>query len=217
MKTLLITVTACGLLLGCAGTPTKFEQSIFDIKTNQVPVLVVHTNTIWTTNTIVETVTRTNEVGVPVPILVTNYVSIPQLVPVLVTNYVPVYDFQRGTNAAQIQDAAGAVGGLLGAGPIASGAAGILLGIWGWLRSTNKSKLAVNMSQSIETIREFVKTLPNGAQYDTAITQWMQANQAKADVLQQVVKLIQDKVSNDQAKLAAKDIADALEALKPKA
>jgi len=90
------------------------------------------------------------------------------------------------------------------------------LGLWGWWRSNNKSKLAINSSQAIEAIREFIKTLPNGEVYDAVLTQWMQQHQADAGVLQQVITLLHSKVNNADAKQAAQDIIDALDALKPK-
>lgn len=204
---LLATLTLC---IGCASTtpPTKLESSIFNVVTNHVTV--VQTNTLWTTNISVQTVTLTNNTQVNV----TNTYAVP--IPIITTNIVTTVDYQQGENAAKIKATASQIGSVAG-GPlgetIAGFAATAILGIWGWWRSNNKSKLAINSMQVIETLRQFVKSLPDGAKYDSALVAWMQKHQGEAGVIQSVVDTLAADVSSSDAKTAAATITAAITAL----
>ena len=79
MKKLIVPATIAAILIGCSTTkpPTKTEQALFDIHTNYYPVIVVQTNLVTLTNTVVQTVQVTNQVGVIIPTFVTNTYVVP--------------------------------------------------------------------------------------------------------------------------------------------
>lgn len=209
----LFTATIAILFSGCAGTPTKFEQKIFDIQTNYVPVLVLKTNTVWQTNTEVKTITVTNTQGVIVPMTVTNTVTIPQYSLVTVTQQIPQYEYKPSAMAMSAQATAGTIGNLAApgvGGSIATGMFGLILAGWSWLRSSRATKTAINSSQVIETMRELLKTMPNGKQYDAVLTQWMQQHQADAGVLSNVLDILENNVSNNDAKNVVQQLQSAL-------
>jgi hypothetical protein len=66
-------------------------------------------------------------------------------------------------------------------------------------------------------MREFVKQLPNGAVYDSALTQWLQQHQADTGTLTTVMNLLENTVSNPDATVAAQQIRAAIAALNPSA
>ena len=217
---LLATCLGAIILAGCSTTgspPTAFEQKFFDVKTNVLEITVLKTNivpiTTYTTNEI--TITVTNKHGVTE--YQTNLVLVPKVVLQEViqpfTNRVPYYDWTPSTNANQIAQTGGAIGGLFGyGGLISTGLLGIF-GIWAKMRSSRNYATAANMAQTIETIRSFVQSLPRGAEYDAALVQWMQAHQAEAGVLDQVLEILKNDVSNPDARFAAQQLDAALHAL----
>lgn len=218
-----IVMAALLLLAGCAGTPpTKFDTTVFEIKTNYVPSVVNQTNTVWKTNEVYTTVTVTNSDHVLVQQYATNYIPVPQLVIQTITNIIPVYDYQQGSNAAKIKETAAAVGNIVApgvGGPIAGAITGLLLTGYGWFRSSKRSAtIAGNLAQVVEASREVLKTVPNGNVYDAKMVEWMQNHQAEAGVLQDVIALLGKSVNNADAQVVAKQINDAVSALtKPKA
>jgi hypothetical protein len=70
--------------------------------------------------------------------------------------------------------------------------------------------MAVALSQIIETGREVLKTLPNGAALDTAYVSWMQKHQAEAGAIQGVMKIVSKVTDNQSAQKAAEEIADTI-------
>ena len=205
-------------IISCSSVPpTKVEQYLFNIQTNLAAKVVQSTNVITTTNFV--TVTRTNEVTQPGGAVVTNVVTVavPQVQVttnvVTVTNLVPTYIYTTGQGAQTVKVIGAEAGGLFGVGGAVSSGLGALLAAWMWFRSSKKAASANNLAQTIETVREFIKTLPNGANYDTVLTNWMQKNQASAGVLNDVLSILQKEVSNPDAKVAAAQVQAALAAL----
>jgi hypothetical protein len=70
------------------------------------------------------------------------------------------------------------------------------------------------LAQNIESIREFVKTLPDGDKYDQAIVEFIQDNQREAGTLDAVVRLLERHVSHPQAVASVAEIKALLESLK---
>jgi len=211
----------CGLVAmiftSCASRPpTAFERRWFDVVTNP-PVVVVVTNTIpvtlYRTNQVELTVTnvqgvveiQTNHIVIPIVSYQTNLVSI--------TNEAESYVLTPGAGAAEIGQVGGAIGNLFGVGGIVTTALGGLFSLWGYIRSKKNYATAGNLAQTIETLRQFVRTLPNGGIYDNALVQWMQQHQAEAGVLNQVISLLEREVSNPDARIAAEHVAAAIRAL----
>jgi len=194
-------------MYGCASKPpTALEQRWFDITTNRTPVLTVQTNVIPVTLYETNTVTVTNTVGTVE--IHTNIVSVPSFETnvVTVTRTNESYVMTPGAGAREIAATGGAVGNIFGAGGLVSTGIMSLFTIWGWVRSKKNYVTAANTAQIVETIREFVKALPNGTAYDAALVQWMQQHQADAGVLNQVLSLLQREVSNPDARVAAQQI-----------
>lgn len=206
------------LLAACATrAPSAFELAHFNVVTNP-PVISVTTNvipvTLYKTNEVVQTVTnvlgvteyKTNVVPVSYQVLQTNVA--------LVTNEPQTYSLTPKPEAIQsYKDVAGAAGNLFGVGGLASTAVGIFFSMWGFLRSRKTHSTAVDLAQIIETMRSFVKQLPNGAAYDTALVSFMQAHQAESGVINQVIQLVTNEVSNPDAQVAAEHIRQSLIAL----
>lgn len=220
MNKCLIPISVAALILGCstATPPTKTEQALFDIRTNTYPVIVVQTNTVLLTNSVTKIIEITNQVGIVVPQFVTNTVTIP--VPMLVTSVVQTqdYTFTPKTNGlpAVASGVAGTVGNLVApgiGGPIAGAIVPFGLAIWAWFRGSKKSATANNLAQTIETAREIIKSLPNGAAIDNQFTAWMQSHQAEAGVIPQVLDILNTTVDNQAAKETADQLKAALAAL----
>lgn len=195
MKTfkLSILLLACLGIVSCAAfrngsPPTKTEQALFTVTTNYVPSVVTVTN-------------PTAAPGQP-PIVVQE------------TNLVPTYTYGPGH---VVKDVEAGLSVIPVYGSLASGALGILAGIWGWFRSSKNYGTGVDLAQSIETIREFVKQLPNGATYDSALTTWLQAHQAQSGTVDGVLQMLENDVSNPDALVAAQQIRAAIQALNPSA
>lgn len=200
---------------GCATKPpTAFERGMYNIQTNMEPVLVVKTNVIPVTIMETNVVRVTNEVGV------INFQT--NLVPVFVyhtnvvysTNAQESYIYTPGPGAANVRQIGTEVGNIFGVGGMVGTALGALFSLWGYIRSRKSNAVSVNLSQTIETMREFVKSLPNGAVYDSELVNWMTTNQANAGVLQQVIALIAAQVSNPDARVASQQVIATIEALR---
>ena len=95
-------------------------------------------------------------------------------------------------------------------GSIAGLTVAALTGLFGYLKSSKSSTTSSTLSQEVETVLEFVKMLPNGATYNTALQNFMQKHQAETGVLTDVVKIIRDKTSNQVAKAAADNVMTAV-------
>ncbi len=219
-----IAIIASAFLVGCATTPpTAWEQAHYDIRTNYVPVVQVKTNVFEVSQTNTVVVYQTNKVtvpGVPEPIFqvvfkTNEIVNIAyQTNTVTTTNQLEAgYVYTPGAGAKVIQETGGAVGNLFGVGGIVSTAIGALFSLWGYTRSRKSLLTAANMAQSIETIREFVKSLPNGQTYDNELVNWLTQHQAEGGVLNNVLELLKSQVSNVDAKDAAQHIQSILAAL----
>lgn len=206
----LLSLSACSVIGKSPSAPGSVERRVFDVETNFVPRVVLQTNAVSVTNVVTEF--RTNEVGVIVTR--TNELIVPRYNLITVTQAVETYTLTP--NAASIATAQ-SVGGVVnafapGIGTALGGALIGLLAAWGKLRSTKR--VGTVLAQNIETVREFLKTLPNGAQYDSVITQVMQKHQVEAGVVNDVIAILERSVSNETAQGSVVEIRNALEALK---
>jgi hypothetical protein len=218
---ILLLLTGCSLFGTNPSPPSALEQKFFNTVTNYHDVIVLKTNltTVTITNTETSFVYQTNPVnGVINVFWVTNQVGIPVLVPQIttITQSIPGYTLTpNATTTATIGGigtvtnmAAPGFGGLVGAGLTA------LVGLWGYLRSYKPAVATKDaLSQEMETVLEFIKALPNGATYKTALTNFLAAHQADAGVVTQVANLLANEVSNPDAKVAAQQVIDAINAL----
>lgn len=180
-------------MIGCAGfrngsPPTKAEQALFTVTTNQIPTLV----------------TITNPPAAP---------GQPPTVSI-VTSSIPTYSYSPGP---AIQSAQGAASLIPGYGSVAGMGIGALAAVWAWFRSAKAGATAATLAQGIETIREFVKALPNGANYDSELTTWLQQHQNEEGTANQVLTILANDVSNPDAKIAAQQVIAAIAALNPSA
>lgn len=194
-KNMLLSLIALSLL-GCASTtpPTKLEQALFTTTTNYIPKIVVVTNLV----TIDIPLYRTNEVGVTQ--ITTNHVTYEERQ----TNYTTQEQYTL-TPKSSIKTGAQVGGALVnvvapGWGTIISTGALALLGIWGHIRSAQRGKVAATVIQEVETVREFIKTLPDGANYDQAIVTFLKDHQVEAGVATSVMKILANKTNSDEAR-----------------
>lgn len=220
MKRYLPLLLLLPLLWGCKSTPpTKFERTFANIETNYVPKLVTVTNIVELvrTNTIINVVTVTNEVGVPIPMPVTNYNTVTtfQTNVVLSTNMVPVVTMTPSNTAKEV---AGGVGGVVntivpGLGSLVTEGLLGALALWLGYRSRQLSgkndtlsQAAGVLAQTIETGREIMSKTPQGQAAANAFTQWMITHQAETQTVQQISSLVKNVVDNEEAKRAADQI-----------
>lgn len=191
--------------------PSKVEQGLYTVTTNVYNVTNVVA--VPVTNTVTQVVTQTNAVGVPV--FQTNVVT--TLATVYTTNVVQKQDYNLSTSPQTtqlVQGVAGAVNTFApGMGTIAGYALLALIGGWGYLRGSKRQDTSIALSQEIEALREFIKSLPQGAKFDEAITAWLQQHQVDAGVTDQVLALLKSEVSNPDAQAALKEIQTALTAM----
>lgn len=210
------------ILAGCASqrygsAPTKLESQLYDVSTNYVPIVKTVTNTVqvtqYQTNTV--PVNVTNEQHQVVVTYTTNVVpvQVSQQQVSQVTNQQPVYSYANGPGLQKAAEVGGAAGSLFGVGGLVSSGILALGTLWGYLRSGKNYATATNLAQTIETAREFVKSLPNGETYDAALTNWMQAHQAQAGVIQNVAGILENEVSNPDAKEAARQVISTIQTL----
>lgn len=210
---------ALALLVGCASKPpSAFEQKYFNITTNP-PVIAVVTNlvpvTIYKTNEVVQTVTNTQNVVefrtnlVPVAVA-TNIEARTSLV----TNEPESWNLKPKPEAIQpIQSVGGLIGNLFGAGGLVTTAIGAAFSLWGFMRSKKTYATATDLAQIIETVRSFVRQLPNGANYDSALVNFMVQHQAEAGTINQVATIVANEVNTSDAQVAAEHIRQGLAAL----
>lgn len=206
---LMIFVAGCSVVGRNPTPPSKLEQGLFDVKTNYIPVVVPVTE--YRTNVQVVTALVTNLQGVTQTF--TNFLTNVVSTVLLQTNQQATYAYTQGAGAQTVKDTVGGIGALFGAGGVATTAAGVLFSLWGWLRSSKNYNTAANTAQVVETLRQFIKQLPNGAAYDQALTTFMVQHQAEAGVLAQVVDILNKEVSNPDAQQASREIITALRAL----
>jgi hypothetical protein len=133
------------------------------------------------------------------------------------TNALGQVHYQPNSNVTALAGTAGAIGNIAApgiGGPIAAAVIPTLAAIWGWIRSSKNGAAAVNLAQTIETARELIKTMPNGAAVDQTLVTWMQQHQAEANVLPQVLKILKDNVDSPLAQQTAEQLQAAVDALK---
>lgn len=204
---LLLAVAGCKLFGANPAPPTKIEANAFDIATNVVTQVVTRTNTVTTTN-IVNVPT-----SIGVPFYQTNFVTTTNVV--TSTNQVEQYQYtpKPATVETVTQLGTAVAPFTAGWGSIISGALVGLYGLWAHLRSTKKGATNVVLTQDIEAIRDFILTLPQGSQIDTAVTQFMQQHQVEAGVAKEVMSLIEGNTTNPTVVGISKTLQDAIDEL----
>jgi len=216
-KLILTTLLASIILAGCTSiganpsAPSQLEQTVFNIQTNFVPITVFKTNQV--TTVIDLPVYVTNSVGIMVT--TTNHYTNSVAEISTTTNQVPAYNYTTGTGTTLVTQTAGGILNTFfpGVGSMASSGILALLALWGHLRSTKSTNTATSLAQEVETIREFIQTLPNGAAYDNALVQFLQQHQMETGVAEQVLSLLAKEVSNPDAKVAVTEIQQTLTTL----
>lgn len=206
-------------VFGCVTKPpTALEQRYFNITTNP-PVLAVVTNyipvTMYKTNEVLQTITntqnvvefRTNLVAVAVGTNIEARATV-------VTKEPETYNLKPKPEAIQpIQTVGGIIGNLFGAGGLVTTAIGAAFSLWGFMRSKKTYATATDLAQIIETCRSFVRQLPNGANYDSALVNFMVQHQAEAGTINQVAQIVANEVNTSDAQVAAEHIRQGLASL----
>lgn len=210
------------MIVGCASTaPTPTERVFFDISTNYTPKLVLQTNIVqlYTTNQVVNYITnRVTEAEVNVITITNNLVNVEWTTNIVIrTNIAETYTYNANTNSAKLVETVRGVGNMFGpfgeiAGILVAGA----LGFWARYRTTsaaNKSSLV--LAQVIETGRELMRAMPNGAEAEQKWLQWMISHQAETKTISNIAELLK-LVNNDTAKGVSDQILKLIEETKPK-
>jgi hypothetical protein len=208
---LILLLSSCSLFGTNPSAPTATEGKFFNIVTNYVTEVITHTNVVNLTNNVVQF--QTNQVGQLV--LVTNQVLVSTAQVVLVTNVVPAYTMTPNSTTTGAASTIGAAANLIvpGGGGLVTLGITLLAGLYGYLRSYKNGQTGNALSQEMETVLEFIKALPNGATYATALTNFMAAHQSDAGVVSQVGNILANDISNPDAKVAAQQVIDAINAL----
>ena len=172
--------------------PTPTEQKYFEIRTNTVEVVALVTNVLPATATTVAAV---------------------RVEPV--TNRVEQYEFVPNANAQLVASTGAAVGTTIS--PVAGGVVGAaimgLFSLWGLFRSRKAAVAsAEELAQIVETGRQILLSLPDGAKYEAAWKAWMVKHQAETQTIAQVSQLVALAVDNDKAKGAAQTIVNLIQA-----
>lgn len=215
----IIALAGCGTFGSNPSPPNAVERALFTTVTNYVPATNYVTTTVpqYTTNTVTITNVVQQPGQPPAQVIVTNEVTRTNFVTqtvAQVTN-VPSYTLtpspstQSGisTIGSAVNTFFPGVGGIVGYGLAA------LVGAWGYFRSSKLGNTSNTLSQEIETILEFAGALPNGQQYVTTIQQWLQAHQNETGVASQVLSILENDVSNPDAKVAAQQLINTINAL----
>lgn len=200
----------CSVLGTDTSAPNVVEQKLFTTVTNFVEVPVTKTLTNYVTQDVV--VYTTNTVGQIVT--VTNTVTQPIYSTVTVTNVIPQYQNAVSDNTKATVTAGGGILNTFfpGVGSMVSSGVMALLALWAQLRSGKRQQTAAALTQQMETVLEFIKSLPNGTAYKEAITNFLQAHQMEAGVATQVLNLLENQVSNSDAKAAVEEIKNTIAA-----
>lgn len=209
-------LTGCSLFGTNPSPPSALEQKFFNTVTNYHDVIVLKTNLteiILTNHVAVYETNALGQIGT-----VTQQVLVPIFVPQITASTQSVAGYTQTPNATTTA-AIGAIstgtnivapgfGALVGAGLTA------IVTLIGYLRSYKPAVATKDaLSQEMETVLEFVKALPNGVEYKAALTKFLAAHQADAGVVVQVANLLANEVSNPDAKVAAQQVIDAINAL----
>ena len=183
-----------GLLLGgCSSQPTSVERFLFDVKTNQVAHVTITTNiingvatiaaqtniaqeVIWTVK---PTVTTVSNIGAGI---VDNlFPGIGKLALILLTGFLSLFGLNRQRKLTEAANRADVH----------------------YERANTADAVAENFAQSIEVLREILKTTPQGQALDLKIVDMLQRHQLTAGIIREAVRVVENTVSNDAAKSAA--------------
>lgn len=131
--------------------------------------------------------------------------------------------FTPNQNSQNLADSGRRIGGLFGpfGELVGYGIAGVL-GIWGTLRSRRASAAdkrasaakvgAAVLAQGIETLREVLKSTPQGKLIDDKIMKALRDQQLTAGVLAEIAVLVEQQVDNEDAKRVARDVLEKVKA-----
>ena len=202
---------------GCSTPPAALENFLFVTTTNYVPKIVV------VTNTIERIVTVTNQSG-----LVESQ-PVRETILTVQTNLLPTVTVQPSAAFVTTSSAAGAALNTLapGAGSwlslLLSAVAGffalnrqrrltqaVQLAAGHESKASTAQAVAENFAQSIEVIREVLKTTPQGQALDVKIVDMLQRNQMTVGIIREAVSIVENTVSNEAAKSAAQKILSLL-------
>lgn len=198
---------------GCSSTPGPVVRYLFDINTNYTAQVVTNWN--------VENIITTNAAGF-------EFVE-PVKKATIVSNAVGEVTVKPSAALQSWAGLAAVVGDSVAPGA-GKGVLAALLGGAGLFAVNQRRKLtaaretvtdlsdehqratviAENFAQSIETLREVIKSTPQLKPLDDKIVAMLQRNQATVGLVQEAATIVRNSVSNEAAKRAAQKILDAL-------
>ena len=179
-------------LSACSSPPTRLEQELFHIRTNQLPTVTLLTNIVPASPDPTSSAPSNPPITWHTNIIVT-------------TNTLESYTYTPSAAATQLVTVAS------GLGPwchLASVIIGGLLGAYGLVRSTRAAKTAAVLAQVIETGRQVLQSTPQGQALDQQWKAWMIQHQAEQGVIPDVIKLLSKAVDEPSAKLTAQALVN---------
>jgi len=205
-------------IAGCAlfpknGAPLSgAERPFFTTVTNYHDIVTLKTNLVYE--------------PVPVPVYVTNAVSgdvvtqtniiqVPQYVIIPITNQFPEYTHKPNETAQGAASVGGTIANLFvpGSGGVVTTAILGAFSLWAGWRSKKNKDTGIALTQEIETILEFVYSLPKGAAYHEAVTRWLQEHQIATGTAQEILKILEKTTDNRDAVSAMEGIRGSISAL----
>ena len=185
---------------GCSTSPSSVERYFFDTATNTVATVTITTNTvggvthlatqtniaqevIWT---IKPTVTSVTNIGASIVDQI--FPGIGKLMLILTTGFLGIFGFNR---QRKLNDALNETNELSG-------------------RNETLTTVSESFAQSIEMLREILKTTPQGQALDVKIVDMLHRNQVSVGIIREAVAIVENTVSNAAAKSAASKILSLL-------
>ena len=196
----LVLLLLSALITGCASAPTRLEQKLFDIRTNQIPTVTLVTNIV---PVYADSGNPSGVAGSPIAWRTNVTVT---------TNFAEAYTYTPSATAARVASAANFLGPW---GQLAGMVLGGLIGAYGILRSSRAAKTAGVLAQVIETGRQVLQSTPQGQTLDQQWKTWMIQHQAEQGVISDVVKLLNQVVDEPSAKITAQDLVALMNKPKP--
>ena len=179
-------------LSACKSAPTRLEQKLFHIRTNQLPTVTLLTNIVPASPDPTSSAPSNPPITWHTNIIVT-------------TNTLESYTYTPSAAATQLVTVASGLGPW---GHLASVIIGGLLGAYGFLRSSRAAKTAAVLAQVIETGRQVLQSTPQGQALDQQWKAWMIQHQAEQGVIPDVIKLLSKAVDEPSAKLTAQALVN---------
>lgn len=160
------------------------DSGLYDKQVVTTPGAILATNTVYQTNVVVVSETKTN--------LVTGDITPPVFRQIIVPTI--TYDYAPAITVTNLVPRAGISSIITGAGalplPFAGTAAALLGWAYSFYASVRNKKVAAGVVQSVQQARNWLQTTPEGTKIDEQIKAILAAHQDSAGIAAEVNKLL---------------------------